>query len=117
VLVLLLIFVSFSLFFIVLQGFIMAVTRSQARSRLRKGMAIRHASQIRVHALVMEARGRLSFSESVIMSILCFYHRHWNDGCAICDCEAIYEHVMNLGVVDVMAAILATNGVGSAGAA
>jgi hypothetical protein len=91
---------------LVLLGFAMAITRSTVRNRLRKRVAIRHASQIRTHALAIEARRQLSRPEAVIMAILYFYHQRWNEGCDTQHCQDIYDHIMSLGVLDVLAASL-----------
>jgi hypothetical protein len=117
VLVLLLIIVSFFSCRVVLQELIMSVTRSQTQNRLRKVTAIRHACQIRSHALAMVARGRLSMDEAVIMAVVYFYYQRWNVSTPTADCEEIYNHVMALGALDILAAILANNGGGVAGAA
>ena len=95
----------------------MSITRSQARNRLRRDTAVQHASQIRASAVAMAARGRLDFAESVLMSILYFYHQRWGEGCGMTDLEAIFEHIMNIGVLDVLAAVVGTDGGSAAGAA
>jgi hypothetical protein len=117
VLVLLLIVVSFFLCRVVLQELIMSVTCLQTQNRLRKVTAIQHAGQICSHALAMVARGWLSMEEAVIMTVVYFYLHRWNVPTATVDCEEIFDHLMGLGALDILAAILANNGGGVAGAA
>jgi len=91
----------------------MATTRNQVKNRLRKATALRFATQIRDHALRLAARRELDFPESVIMSILAFYHARWNAGCDKDDLEEIFEKIMELnGVValEALAEFLGTNG-------
>jgi hypothetical protein len=117
VLVLLLIIVSFFSCRVALQELIMSVTRSQTQNRLRKVTAIQHAGQIRSHALAMVARGRFGMEEAVIMAVVYFYLQRWNVPTPTADCEEIFDHVMGLGALDILAAILANNRGGVAGAA
>jgi hypothetical protein len=95
----------------------MLITRSQTRNRLCKVTAIRHAGQICSHALAMVACGWLSFPEALIMAVVSFYLHHWNVGCPTVDCKEIFDHIMSLGALNILAAVLANNGDGAAGAA
>jgi hypothetical protein len=65
----------------------------------------------------MVARGRFGMEEAVIMAVVYFYLQRWNVPTPTADCEEIFDRVMGLGALDILAAILANNGGGVAGAA